>query len=59
MNLLWTSFFHEINRNEYGDIEVCKMHDLIHDLRESVAGDECIISIPNVEKVVERRHVIL
>jgi hypothetical protein len=58
MNLLWRSFFQDINRNEYGDIEACKMHDLIHDLAESVAGDECIISIPNVEKVVERtRHV--
>jgi hypothetical protein len=58
MNLLWMSFFQDINKNEYGDIEACKMHDLIHDLVESAAGDECIISIPNVEKVVERtRHV--
>ncbi|XP_059450805.1 disease resistance protein RGA2-like [Corylus avellana] len=58
MNLLWRSFFQDININEYGDIEACKMHDLIHDLAESVAGDECIISIPNVEKVVEiTRHM--
>jgi hypothetical protein len=34
------------------------MHDLIHDLAQSVAGEECIISNPDAEKVVERtRHV--
>ncbi|XP_059450831.1 putative disease resistance protein RGA3 [Corylus avellana] len=58
MELLWRSFFQDIQRNAYGDIERCKMHDLIHDLAELVAGDECIISNPNAEKVVERtRHV--
>jgi len=58
MNLLWRSFFQDIQRDEYGDIKRCKMHDLIHDLAQSVAGDECIISNPNAEKVVERNiHV--
>jgi hypothetical protein len=34
------------------------MHDLIYDLAQSVAGDECLISNPNAVKVVERtRHV--
>lgn len=34
------------------------MHDLIHDLAQSVAGDECIISNPDAENIVERnRHV--
>jgi Leucine-rich repeat (LRR) protein len=59
MDLLWRSFFQDIERNEYGDIESCKMHDLIHDLAQSVAGDECLISNPNAVKVVQRtRHVI-
>jgi hypothetical protein len=58
MNLLWRSFFQDIERNEYGDIECFKMHDLIHDLAQSVAGDECLISNPDAVKVVERtRHV--
>jgi Leucine-rich repeat (LRR) protein len=58
MDLLWRSFFQDVQRDEFGDIFQCKMHDLIHDLAQSVTGDECIILNPELEKVVERtRHV--
>ncbi|XP_059452215.1 disease resistance protein RGA2-like [Corylus avellana] len=57
-DLLWRSFFQDINTNKFGDICECKMHDLIHDLAQSVAGVESIISTPDAKNVVERtRHV--
>jgi len=46
MDLLWRSFFQDVEGNEYGDIETCKMHDLIHDLAQSIAGNKCTISDP-------------
>ncbi|XP_043721073.1 putative disease resistance protein RGA3 [Telopea speciosissima] len=39
--LLWRSFFQDIEKNDYGDVVHCKMHDLVHDLACSVMGDEC------------------
>jgi Leucine-rich repeat (LRR) protein/uridine kinase len=58
MDLLWRSFFQDMQRNEHGDIESCKMHDLIHDLAQSIAGDEYLILNLDATKVVERaRHV--
>ncbi|XP_059450857.1 putative disease resistance protein RGA3 [Corylus avellana] len=56
MELLWRSFFQDIQRGVMGDISNCKMHDLMHDVARSIAGDECIISNPNGEIVVERTH---
>ncbi|CAI0454596.1 unnamed protein product [Linum tenue] len=38
MDLTWRSFFQEIKRGWLGNIESCKMHDLIHDLAVSIAG---------------------
>ncbi|XP_059450848.1 putative disease resistance protein RGA3 [Corylus avellana] len=58
MDLLWRSFFQDVQRDIVGEIGKCKMHDLIHDLAQSVAGEECTILYPDREKVVGRtRHV--
>jgi Leucine-rich repeat (LRR) protein len=38
MDLLWRSFFQEVEMDCFGDIIECKIHDLMHDLAISVAG---------------------
>ncbi|KAJ6924997.1 disease resistance protein RGA4 [Populus alba x Populus x berolinensis] len=37
-SLLWRSFFHEVEKDRFGNIESCKMHDFMHDLATKVAG---------------------
>nr|TKR90114.1 putative disease resistance protein RGA3 [Populus alba] len=41
-DLLWRSFFHEVKRDDLGNIESCKMHDFMHDLATHVAGFQSI-----------------
>ncbi|XP_028799844.1 putative disease resistance protein RGA1 [Neltuma alba] len=43
MNLLSRSFFQGATRDDYGDINACKMHDLIHDLAHFVAKDDYLL----------------
>lgn len=62
--LLSKSFFQEVEKDSYGNILSCKMHDLIHDLAQSVAGSECSFlknDMGNaIGRVLERaRHVSL
>ncbi|KAJ7949148.1 NBS-LRR resistance protein [Quillaja saponaria] len=58
MDLYWRSFFQNIKRDEYGDINKCKMHDLIHDLAQLVAGNEYTMTNLEGEKIGETtRHV--
>lgn len=44
MDLQWRSFFQEVEKDLSGNVEKCKMHDLIHDLATQVAGIECAMS---------------
>ncbi|PON68285.1 NB-ARC domain, LRR domain containing protein [Parasponia andersonii] len=39
-DLVWIFFFQDIQKSGDGNIIECKMHDLIHDLAQSVAGRE-------------------
>jgi hypothetical protein len=41
-SLLWRSFFHEVEKDGFGNIESCKMHDFMHDLATKVAGFQSI-----------------
>ncbi|KAJ9186899.1 hypothetical protein P3X46_002419 [Hevea brasiliensis] len=39
-DLVWMCFFQDIHRSDNGTILECKMHGLIHDLAQSIAGNE-------------------
>ncbi|KAK9269991.1 hypothetical protein L1049_025564 [Liquidambar formosana] len=42
-DLTWMFFFQDVKKSSYGDITECKMHDLIHDLAQTIAGNEFVI----------------
>ncbi|XP_050284768.1 putative disease resistance protein RGA3 [Quercus robur] len=55
-DLLWRSFFEEVI-DSYGLLKY-KMHDLIHDLAESIAGEECKLLDFHGKNINEKnRHV--
>ena len=41
MVLLQRCFFQDVERDQYGAIKKCKMHDLMHDLALEVARENC------------------
>ncbi|KAJ1382313.1 Virus X resistance protein-like, coiled-coil domain [Sesbania bispinosa] len=55
--LLMRSFFQDVSLNEYNDIASFKMHDLIHDLAKSVAGNDCYLDIEGKRIVGRPMHV--
>ncbi|KAL4039007.1 hypothetical protein IC575_002650 [Cucumis melo] len=60
MELLSRSFFQEVEKNDFGDIIACKMHDLMHDLACSITNNECVSGLKK-GNVIEKKtlHIFL
>ncbi|XP_058078543.1 putative disease resistance protein RGA4 [Magnolia sinica] len=56
-NLLWGSFFQDVEKDDNGNIVWCKMHDLMHDLACFVAGTECsTLQVENAKSIHNISH---
>lgn len=60
MDLLRRSFFQDVEYDEWGNLISCKLHDLMHDLAQLVAGSDCSMVDLDCENISDRtRHVSL
>ncbi|KAL5778735.1 hypothetical protein ACOSQ2_009472 [Xanthoceras sorbifolium] len=60
MELLGRCFFQDVEYDQWGNVLSFKMHDLIHDLAQSVAGSESSLVDSDARNVSERiRHLSL
>ncbi|KAL3749337.1 hypothetical protein ACJRO7_010445 [Eucalyptus globulus] len=58
MDLCRSNFFQDFEKNPYTKEETCKMHDLMHDLAYSVAGNKCWVARDDTNQINERtRHI--
>ncbi|XP_060667878.1 putative disease resistance protein RGA1 [Ziziphus jujuba] len=58
MELYWRSFFQEVEEDEFGDINYCTMHDIMHDLALQVGGVKCAMLTSHVKDIDRRaRHL--
>ncbi|XP_065622477.1 putative disease resistance protein RGA4 [Quercus suber] len=56
MELLCRSFFQDVRNDDLGNVESCKMHDLMHDLAIFVSGTKSAILNSSGENVIEKVH---
>ncbi|XP_042477687.1 putative disease resistance protein RGA4 [Macadamia integrifolia] len=56
--LVWRSFFQDIEKDGDGNVVNCKMHDLVHDLACSVMDNECLALETRNEKTVPKGAAI-
>ncbi|XP_030963397.1 putative disease resistance protein RGA4 [Quercus lobata] len=54
MDLLWRSFFQEVEEDQRGNILQFKMHDLMYDLAKSIAASDSTISYLQEEDIHEK-----
>lgn len=55
-DLLFRSFFQNVEKDDYGNIVSFRMHDLILDLAQSVAGAECSITNASAENISDETY---
>ena len=54
--LVWRSFFQEVEEDEWGNILQFKMHDFMHDLAKEVVESDCTTFYSKKEDIYEKAH---